>query len=48
MALAEEMLDFDNNKHGHLPLKDWPPNNICHRKIYQQTTLFINNHPLGK
>jgi hypothetical protein len=30
----EEMLDFDDNEHGHLPLEDWPPNNIRHRKIY--------------
>jgi hypothetical protein len=44
----EEMLDFDDNEHGHLPLEDWPPNNIHRRKIYQQMTLFINDGPLGK
>jgi hypothetical protein len=42
------MLNYNDDKHGHLPTKDWPPNNVCFRKIYQQMTLFINEGPLGK
>jgi hypothetical protein len=44
----EDMLNYDDDKHGHLPTKDWPPNNVYHRKIYRQMTLFINKGPLGK
>jgi hypothetical protein len=44
----EDILAY-NDEHGHLPLKDWPPNNVCCRKIYwQMTSLFINEGFLGK
>jgi hypothetical protein len=48
LSKEEEMLDFDDNKHGHLPLEEWPPNNIRLRKIYRQMTIFMNNGPLDK
>jgi hypothetical protein len=44
----KDMLTYDHDGHGHLPTKDWPLNNVCHRKICHQMTLFINEGPLGK
>jgi hypothetical protein len=44
----EDMLDFDDGEHDHLPTEDWPPNNVRRRKVYRQMTLFINEGPMGK
>jgi hypothetical protein len=49
IAKKEEiMLDYDNNKHKHLPVNDYPPHNVCHKKIYRQMALYINSGPSGK
>ena len=44
----EEMKDFDDNMHGHLPREDWLPNNIRRKKVYRQMVLHINGGGTGK
>jgi hypothetical protein len=48
LVKKEDMLTYDDDKHGHLPTKDWPPRNVSHKKIYYQMTLSINKGPFGK
>jgi hypothetical protein len=43
----EDMLNYDNDENSHLLTEDWPPDNIRHRKVCRQMTLFINKGPLG-
>jgi hypothetical protein len=37
----------DMSEHGHLPDEDSPPNNICHKKVYGQICLHINQEASG-
>jgi hypothetical protein len=48
LVKKEDMLNYDDDEHDYLPVKDWPPHNVRRRKIYRQMTLFINEGPLGK
>ncbi len=38
----EDMLNYDDNEHEHLPLCNWPPSNVRRKKIYRQMALYIN------
>ena len=44
----EDMLNYDDDEHEHLPLKDWPPTNVRRKKIYRQMALYINSGPSGR
>jgi hypothetical protein len=44
----EEMLDYDDNAHARLLLKDWPPHNMCCKKIYRWMALYTNLGPSGR
>jgi hypothetical protein len=48
IAKKEEMLDYDDNEHEHLPVDDYPPHNVRRKKIYRQMALYINSGPSGK
>jgi hypothetical protein len=48
LSKKEDMLNYDNDEHRLMDYEDWPPNNMRHRKIYRQMTLFINEGPMGK
>jgi hypothetical protein len=49
IAKKEEMLDYNDNKHEHLPVvSDYPPHNVRRKKIYRQMALYINSGPSGK
>jgi hypothetical protein len=43
------MVEWDENKHGHLASKDLPSNSSTrHKYLYQQMALTILEGPLGK
>jgi hypothetical protein len=44
----EDMRLFDICEHGHFPVEDQPPKNICRKKVYRQMFFFINDGPAGK
>jgi hypothetical protein len=44
----EEMLDYNDNKHDHLLVSDYPLHNVHHKKIYRQMALYINLGPSGR
>ena len=44
----EEMLNYNDNEHEHLPVSDWPPSNVRRKKIYRQMALYINSGPSGR
>ena len=44
----EDMLNYDDDEHEHLPLGDWPPSNVRRKKIYRQMALYINSGPSGR
>jgi hypothetical protein len=48
LTKKEEMIDFDEDEHGHLSAEDGPPNNIRRKKVYRQMVLYINEGGTGK
>jgi hypothetical protein len=46
-AQEETMPLFDKNKHAQLASEDLLPNNICHKKVYRQMFLHINEGTAG-
>jgi hypothetical protein len=44
----EDMLNYDDDEHEHLPLSAWPPSNVRRKKIYRQMALYINSGPSGR
>ena len=45
LARKHNMELYNMNEHDHLPDKDSPPNNICHKKVYRQMCLLLNDGP---
>jgi hypothetical protein len=46
-AKKEDMRIFDMCENGYLPVEDYPPNNIRHKKLYREMFLHINQGPSG-
>ena len=47
-AKRDQMIDFDDDEHSHLPEGAGPPNNIRRKKVYRQMVLTMNEGGTGK